>query len=178
MSTGQEREALESLSKNELYRAALAAREEPQPTGEVDEREWMLGPLSDDRDGIREGPALGATELVYVVPKSRLAALMQDTERPGRCWTLVSGGEGELPVVEAGPMLVREEVRVREDTERPDDFLDRLAKLGRVRVFSNPHDVGKWCVEIRDRFYWGDSSREVLGKALAGVRDTGQEHEG
>jgi hypothetical protein len=68
-------------------------------------------------------------------------------------------------------------VAAREDTERPDDLLDRLAKLGHVRVFSNPHDVGKWCVEIRTSSYWGDSSREALENALAGARDTEQEQE-
>lgn len=62
----------------------------------------------------------------------------------------------------------------REDTERQDGLLDRLTLLGSVRVYSNPHDVGKWCVEIRNCFYWGDSSREALESALVGVRDTDQ----
>jgi hypothetical protein len=81
---------------------------------------------------------------------------------------LLSAREAKEPSVAAS---LNREV----DTERPDGLLDRLASLGRVTVWSNPHDVGRWCVETNGRSYWGDNSRAVLENALAGAQDTEQE---
>ena len=108
--------------------AALAAREEPPVN--CPEDEWHT--RAEHEHGLHNETPVAACPLCD--PLITGIAAREDIERPERCWTLVSGEEGELPVVEAGPMLVREEVRVREDTERPDE-LARLREGLEFREF-------------------------------------------
>ena len=148
--TDREREALEEGAKLlaedmqpglAATLAALAAREDT----ERPERDHVVSRFlvtittegdeeACDVEGLREFFEGAESDLSGGVPRDLtidVQELREDTERPARCWTLVSGEEGELPVVEAGPMLVREEVRVREDTKRPGD---EKAEFERIAV--------------------------------------------
>ena len=128
----------------------------------------------------------------FLEPVARAAlraglAAREDIERPERCWTLVSGGEGELPVVEAGPMLVREEVRVREDTERPDSLplpagWRRVGcpVCGMVARFPDGRTETPRCAHNGQGPVGGDDIYPAftpMGTVAVVVRDTEQEHE-
>lgn len=53
-----------------------------------------------------------------------------------------------------------------------DELLDRLAAAADFTLWSNPHDVGMWCVATGTKsseHHWGDTAREALESALGGV---------